>query len=115
MNAEFNDTFYAILEAPSTNGNARTNIAFDSEGNPIEVDSNYFQQPFHPIPNTGTGFDGHGSTGWLRTSWPINGGDEFELTFSIHDEGDAIFDSLVVLDNFAWHDYPAVGTTDPLN
>lgn len=68
VNAEFNDTFYAILEAPSTNGSARTNIAFDSEGNPIEVDSNYFQQPFHPIPNTGTGFDAHGSTGWLRTS-----------------------------------------------
>jgi len=111
----FNDTFYAVLEAPSTNNGQPTNIAFDANSNSIEVDNNYFQNPFHPIPNTGTGFDAHGSTGWLRTSWPITGGQRFFLTFSIHDEGDGIYDSLVVLDNFQWHEYDAVGTTDPLN
>ena len=47
--------------------------------------------------------------------WPIRGGEEFRLTFSIHDEGDAVFDSLVLLDNFRWHDFEAVGATDPLN
>jgi hypothetical protein len=111
----FNDTFYAIIEAGSTNDGKQTNISFDSNNNSIEVDNNYFQNEFHPIPNTGTGFDYHGSTGWLRTSWPIKGGEVFTLTFSIHDEGDAIYDSLVILDNFKWHDYEAVGTTDPLN
>jgi len=111
----FNDTFYAVLEAPSTNNGQPTNIAFDANSNSIEVDNNYFQNPFHPIPNTGTGFDAHGSTGWLRTSWPIRGGQRFVLTFSIHDEGDGIYDSLVVLDNFQWREYDAVGTTDPLN
>lgn len=111
----FNDTFYAIIQAESTNQGAPTNISFDPNNNSIEVDNNYFQNPFHPIPNTGTGFDRHGSTGWLRTSWPINGGEEFNLTFSIHDEGDGIYDSLVILDNFAFHEYEAVGTTDPLN
>ena len=115
VNQEFNDSFYAILEAPSTNGGRTTNIAFDADNASIEVDNNYFQKPFHPIPNTGTGFDYHGSTGWLRTSWPIKGGEAFTLTFSIHDEGDAIYDSLVVLDNFRFHNYEAVGTTDPLN
>jgi len=115
VNQEFNDSFYAILEAPSTNRGRTTNIAFDADNASIEVDNNYFQKPFHPIPNTGTGFDYHGSTGWLRTSWPIKGGELFTLTFSIHDEGDAIFDSLVVLDNFRFHNYGAVGTTDPLN
>ena len=115
INQNFNDSFYAILRAGSTNNGKSTNIAFDSNNNAIEVDNNYFQNPFHPIPNTGTGFDYHGSTGWLRTSWPINGGEVFTLTFSIHDEGDAIFDSLVILDNFQWHQYEAVGTTDPLN
>ena len=115
VNQSYNDTFYAILEAPSTNRGRPTNIAFDSDNNSMEVDNNYFQNPFHPIPNTGTGFDAHGSTGWLRTSWPIRGGENLLLTFSIHDEGDAIYDSLVVLDNFQFHEYEAVGTTDPLN
>jgi len=115
VNQNFNDTFYAILEAPSTNGGRPTNICFDANNNSIEVDNNYFQQPFHPIPNTGTGFDSHGSTGWLRTSWPVRGGERISLSFSIHDEGDAVFDSLVLLDNFRWHAHEAVGTTDPLN
>ena len=111
----FNDTFYAIIEAKSTNNGARTNIVFDANGNSIEVDNNYFQNPFHPISNRGTGFDNGGSTSWLRTSWPIKSGEEFRLTFSIHDEGDGIYDSLVVLDNFKWHTHECVGNTDPLN
>jgi hypothetical protein len=115
VNKNYNDTFYAILEASSTNQGKPTNISFDADGRSIEVDNNYFQRPFHPIPNWGTGFDHHGSTGWLRTSWPIKGGEKFKLTFSIHDEGDGIFDSVVLLDNFKWHDYQAVGNTDPLN
>ncbi len=61
------------------------------------------------------GFDRHGSTGWLRTNWPIQGGEEFTLTFSIHDEGDAIYDSLVLIDNFRWNDFEGASVTDPLN
>lgn len=112
---DYNDTFYAILEAPSTNGGATTNISFDPNRRSIEVDNNYFQNKFHPIPNTGTGFDRDGSTGWLRTSWPIEPGEKFKLTFSVHDEGDGIYDSLVLVDNFRFHAYEAVGSTDPLN
>jgi Ca-activated chloride channel family protein len=115
LNQEFNDTFYAILQAPSTNKGKSTNISFDPRRRSIEVDNNYFENAFHPIPNRGTGFDRDGSTGWLRTSWPIEGGETFTLTFSIHDEGDGIYDSLVILDNFRFHEYPAVGNTDPLN
>ncbi len=112
---QFNDTFLAILEAKSTNGGAPTNISFDPNGKPIEVNNNYFENKFHPIPNTGTGFDHDGSTGWLRTSWPIQGGESFTLTFTIHDEGDGIYTSLALLDNFRWHEQSAVGCTDPLN
>jgi hypothetical protein len=111
----YNDTFYATLQAPSTNRGKPTNVSFDPNNNSIEVDNNYFQQPFHPIPNTGTGFDHHGSTGWLRTSWPVAGGEELTLSFTIHDEGDGVYDSLVVLDNFRWNEFAAVGNTDPLN
>ncbi|MBN2361409.1 MAG: VWA domain-containing protein [Deltaproteobacteria bacterium] len=115
VNQSYNDTFYAILEAPSTNGGKSTNISFDPNHNAIEVDNNYFESPFHPIPNTHTGFDRDGSTGWLRTSWPIQANEEFSLTFSIHDEGDGIYDSVVLIDNFRFHDFDAVGNTDPLN
>lgn len=115
INQNFNDSFFAILTADSTNSGKRTNIAFDANNNAIEVDNNYFQGDFHPVSNRGTGFDYHGSTGWLRTSWPIKPGEEFVIEFSVHDEGDAIFDSMVILDNFQWHSFEAVGTTDPLN
>lgn len=115
VNKNYNDTFYAILEAASTNKGATTNIAFDSRGNSIEVDNNYFQNDYHPISNNGTGFERGGSTSWLRTSWPIKGGETFKITFSVHDEGDGVYDSAVVLDNLKFHRHESVGNTDPLN
>lgn len=61
---------------------------------------------------SGTGFecaansaDGPGfgsSTGWLKTEWPIEPGEEFHLVFHIHDTGDGIFDSAVILDDFSF-------------
>lgn len=56
----FNDTFFAIIEAASTNDGKPTNISFDPNNNSIEVDNNYFENEFHPIPNTGT---------WFRFTW----------------------------------------------
>jgi len=80
-----------------------------------------FSEPCHQVQTdiTGTGFEcgvpcygNYGScegsemegssTGWLSTSWPIQGGESFELTFHIHDTGDAQYDSEVILDNFHW-------------
>jgi hypothetical protein len=60
---------------------------------------------------SGTGFecatdayndeDIHGSsTGWIQTSWPINGGEVFTITFHIHDTYDGLWDSEVILDSF---------------
>jgi hypothetical protein len=40
------------------------------------------------------------STGWLQTSWPIDGGETFALTFHIHDSYDPYFDSEVLIDAF---------------
>ncbi len=107
----FNDTFYAILDRPSTG--ERINISFDDYGAEIEVDNAFFEDP--PVTNlAGTGYSDTclneigttticgSSTGWLRTSWEIEPREEFTLTFSIHDEGDGIYDSMVILDNFQW-------------
>lgn len=57
------------------------------------------------------GHAGSGS-GWLVTRAPISEDDEtITLTFSVHDEGDGIYDSLVILDSFRWVPYsPPVGT-----
>jgi hypothetical protein len=52
-------------------------------------------------PHTPTQYVGS-TTGWLRTTTPLTPGAEVTLTFSIHDEGDGILDSAVVIDNLRW-------------
>lgn len=118
----FNDTFYAIIDRPTTG--ERINISFDEQESEIEIDNAFFEDP--PTTNIdGTGYDGMcnddfgynlcgSSTGWLRTQWSINPGEEFTLTFSIHDEGDGVLDSGVIIDNFAWSNEPVDDGTDVL-
>jgi Ca-activated chloride channel homolog len=115
IGSEFNDSFYAIIEAPSTNRGQATNIAFDANHAAIEINNNYFANPFHPCSERNSGFSRGGSTCWLRTSWPIQPSEQFTLTFSIHDEGDPNYSSTVLLDNLKFHSETAVGMTDPLN
>ena len=58
----------------------------------------------------GTGYDdddGGGepigaSTGWLTTTAPIAPGEDVTLRFVIFDEGDGIYDSAALIDNFQW-------------
>lgn len=115
IGSQFNDAFYAILEADSTNNGEPTNISFDAVGKAIEINNNYFASPFHPCSERGTGYVRGGSTCWLRTSWPIQAGETFTITFSVHDTGDQIYTSTVLLDHFKFHKDAAVGMTDPLN
>jgi hypothetical protein len=119
VNMGYNDAFYAIMEYSELNGGAPTNISFDDNNNEIEVDVNFFENPAHPCDETGSGWEpampsGSGSTGWLRTSWPVSGGASFSLTFSIHDEGDCVWDSIVFIDNFQWLGDPVEGGTVPI-
>ncbi len=48
-------------------------------------------------------------SGWLRTTSPLTPGETVTLTFSIHDEGDSILDSAVIIDNFRWQTVPIDG------
>ena len=50
------------------------------------------------------------STGWLRTWWPIEPGEEFDLVFHLHDTSDGIYDSEVILDEFEFFDEVKPGT-----
>jgi hypothetical protein len=43
-----------------------------------------------------------GSTGWLTTTAPVTPGEDVTLHFIIFDEGDHIYDSSVIIDNFQW-------------
>ncbi len=43
-----------------------------------------------------------GSTGWLTTTAPVTPGEDVTLHFIIFDEGDHIYDSAVLIDNFVW-------------
>ena len=119
INMGFNDAFYAILSYPDLNGGEETNISFDSNGNEVEVDVNFFENAEHPCDESGSGWEPSvpgvsGSTGWLRTTWPIPENTEVDLTFSIHDEGDCVYDSIVFIDNFQWEGDPVDPGTGPV-
>jgi hypothetical protein len=135
--SQFNDTFYAlVIGDPLLNGGARTNISFDEVGNEITINNGFFEYPpYWSADITGTAYEtpsgwvscntnptypnctppdpcpGYigSTTGWLRTTSPATPGQEIELIFSIHDEGDGILDSAVVLDNFRWQTVPIEG------
>ncbi len=109
----YDDTFLAILESEQFSGN----ISFDDAGRPVTINIGFFDvcAPGQG-PNctgaaelSGTGFEGYGGTGWLRTIAPVTPGETITLTFHLFDEGDTIYDSLVLLDNFQWLGVPVDG------
>jgi hypothetical protein len=73
---------------------------------------------------SGTGFECSGSTmdssaygsstGWLQTTWPIEPGEVFKLTFHIMDVCDHIYDSEVILDGFYFLGEYTEGETVPI-
>ncbi len=102
VNLGFNDEFSVQVQSPSYN---YANIVFDINGNPINIDSAFFNQPCNSLENTG--FDIYsggscdaGATGLLVTQAPVVPGETVTLTFSIRDRGDGIYDSAVLVDNF---------------
>jgi hypothetical protein len=154
---DFNDKFYMILEAASTNAGAPTVINFTdcrpgvpadyvcpadmpacAEGDELcylAINSGLSECCWYDgcttmaenTDITGTGFEcgtadvdyvgdysmgfTYGSsTGWLYTEWPIEPGEEFAITFHIHDTADAILDSEVILDKFVFVGDPEPGT-----
>ena len=109
----FDDTFLAILSSTSFNGN----ISFDEQMRPVTINIGFFDvcQPAQG-PNcvsnaelSTSGFEAYGGTGWLHTVAPVTGGETITLRFTLHDEGDNVLDSLVLMDNFSWGVEPVDG------
>jgi hypothetical protein len=131
----YNDFFVAILEpfpAMQTDGN----ISYDAGGNPISVNNAFLDicgcpsgppcgaPPSNPKKQFDCGFgttgvmgtdwdvdDGNvgwtnGSTGWLRTTAPVEPGQKFKIRFVTYDSGDSNVDSATLLDNWQWSAKP---------
>ena len=107
----FDDTFLAMLDSQEFDGN----ISFDDQGRPVTINIGFFDVCNGGANCTGgadlagTGFEENGGTGWLHTIAPVTPGERITLTFHLFDEGDSVFDSLVVLDNFQWLGVPVDG------
>jgi hypothetical protein len=111
--SDYDDTFLAMLDSSTFHGN----VSFDDQGRPVTINSGFFDvcQVGEGADCTGnaelagTGFESYGGTGWLHTIAPVMPGETITLTFHLFDEGDTIWDSLVLLDNFQWLGVPVDG------
>ncbi|MDI3290790.1 choice-of-anchor L domain-containing protein [Polyangium sp. 15x6] len=118
----FNDAFVALL-SPTPPGQTDDNISFDGQGNVISVNNVFLEVctcqggppctvggKVYPCSLgasalSGTGYDtgqANGATGWLTTTAPMQGGKTFTVRFAVYDSGDALLDSVTLIDHFRW-------------
>jgi len=127
VGSDFNDSFFVLLDSKAYKGN----ISFDGSGNPITVNVAFFTAcDTAPICNgmlenvctqsphllDGTGYELNdsmnqrigGGTNWLTTTSPVSPGETATLRFILFDEGDHLWDSAVLIDNFQWQLNPTM-------
>lgn len=131
----YNDYFVALL-TPSPPGALDDNICFDTSGNTMSVNADVLNACLAQTANSvfylcplgqqllgGSGFDdavnGYGvSSGWMRTTSPVEPGKDITLRFAIWDSTDGAFDSTVLVDNVGFEgaatDLATVQIDDPL-
>ncbi len=108
VKSNYNDTFYVVAKTSALT--SVQNVSFDKAGQPLTVNNGWFENPSNPTQSIkGTGYDAYksgqpvgSSSGWLTTFVPVKPKETVTLTFWIHDEGDRIYDSAVVIDNLRW-------------
>jgi hypothetical protein len=121
----FNDFFAALMSpAPAGADPTNLNITFDAMKDPVSVNNalldvctpgTYGGKTFTCTGNiaelTGTGFEMHGATSWLRTTAPVTPGSTITLAFAAWDSGDGILDSTALVDGFRWSTGPVASVT----
>lgn len=96
--SEFADMFVAWLESESWTGN----LAFDDTGEAITQNSALvsLHDDMDALASlAGTCMQGHAASPWLRTTAPLQPGEEITLAFAIFDMADSIVDSYAFVDN----------------
>lgn len=99
---QYDDNFEVFVDNPAWSGQ----VVFDAFGNPVSVNSALFAET-NPANLQGTGFDQDGGTGWVTTMAPVEPGSVLDITFTVGDEADGVWDSAVLLDGFQF------SSTDP--
>src|SRR5262249_4885132 len=122
------DDFFVTMMDPVPAGLADGNIAFDSDGNPVSVNTTLLQVctastagnktftcPLAERLLSGTGFETHAATGWLTTTTPVDNvrGKVITLSWAIWDQGDGRYDSTALVDDFEWSIAPSTVQTNP--
>lgn len=121
--SQYNDLFVVLLDSSFTTTNEQFKNPADKnlavfEGNAVGVNlapAGLFTQctntsgPGWAVTScegteelAGTGFEGHGGTGWLTIRGNVVPGETITLRLALWDMGDHILDSMVLLDNFRW-------------
>lgn len=104
------DAFVVWLESNRWTGN----LLMDHRGHPMTVDNQWLQ--IKDAPNLAKdcpppcsdhalhlfGMQGHAATPWLRTEFPVQGGERIMLTFSVLELGSPYLDSFALIDNLRW-------------
>ncbi len=62
---------------------------------------------------SGTGFETHGATRWLRLNYPLDAGETIQLAFWLADMADTVLATQVLLDRFRWRCEPCLSEDDP--
>ena len=98
----YNDTFYAVVTTSSLS--KTQNVSFDKGGQPLTVNNSWFENPNSATQSlVGTHWGAVGSSsGWLTTMVPVKPKAKVLITFWVHDEGDGVWDSAVIVDNLRW-------------
>lgn len=104
--SQYSDHFIALLTSGSPSIPPNKNVLFDSQFNPVSVQTAYFEVcsgcPSGDADLAGTGYDGKGATDWTIASAPVLPGEVITLEFHIWDSSDAQVDALGILDGFEW-------------
>jgi len=101
----YSDRFLIRLTASDFKGN----IAFDSQTNPVSLNTASF-----PVTSggelVGTGMDGGvgAAIGWQTVYAPVTPGETISLRFTIFDTGDTLGDSVALIDAFEWFEFAPV-------
>lgn len=124
---QYNDLFATFFD-PAPTGALSGNVSFDSERDPISVNSGLlaicdpgkntvgapYPCPDGPSALAGTGYDTGAATGWVRSRAFVPPGQTLRVRFTVWDTADWMLDSLVLVDNAAFDVDGSAPETNPV-